>query len=115
MNLFEPTHLIIVAVIVLLLFGGEKLPELMRNVGKGVGELKRGIDEGKRQLTSAMEEHASSHDDHQQYGQQIDFVPPNMTVKRDTPEDHEVDHGTGSAVVEHPTETGHPGGEEPHK
>ena len=32
--LTEPTHLIIIAVILLVLFGGKKLPEL----GKGLGE-----------------------------------------------------------------------------
>lgn len=37
-----PEILIIVA-IVLLLFGGKKIPELMRGVGKGVKEFKSGI------------------------------------------------------------------------
>ena len=46
--------LMIIAVIVLVLFGGKKIPELLRGVGKGVGELQKGLDEGKRQLTSSM-------------------------------------------------------------
>ena len=46
--------LIIVLVIVLVLFGGKKIPELLRGVGKGVGELQKGLDEGKRQLTQSM-------------------------------------------------------------
>ena len=33
-----PTELLIIAVIILLLFGGRKLPELMRGIGKGVRE-----------------------------------------------------------------------------
>lgn len=79
MNLFEPTHLIILAIIVLLLFGGDKLPELMRNVGKGVGELKKGIEDGKRQLAGALEEHRA---------EEIQFTPPTDTVKREEPEEH---------------------------
>lgn len=36
-------ELIIIAVIVLLLFGGKKLPELMRGMGQGITEFKRGV------------------------------------------------------------------------
>lgn len=37
-------ELIIVAIVVLLLFGGKKIPELMRGLGKGVKEFKDGKD-----------------------------------------------------------------------
>jgi sec-independent protein translocase protein TatA len=40
-NLFTPTHLIIILVIALLIFGPRKLPEL----GKGLGEGLRGFKE----------------------------------------------------------------------
>lgn len=36
-------ELIIIAVVVLLLFGGKKLPELMRGMGQGITEFKRGV------------------------------------------------------------------------
>ncbi len=35
------TEWIIILVVVLLLFGGKKLPELMRGIGKGVNEFKK--------------------------------------------------------------------------
>ena len=41
-DLFQPWHLIIVAGLAILLFGGKKLPEL----GKGLGEGLRGFKEG---------------------------------------------------------------------
>jgi sec-independent protein translocase protein TatA len=41
-----PTTMIIVALIILLLFGGAKLPELMRNLGRSAKEFKKGISEG---------------------------------------------------------------------
>ncbi|RYG40393.1 twin-arginine translocase TatA/TatE family subunit [bacterium] len=50
-------ELMIVAVIVLVLFGGKKIPELMRGVGKGVGELQKGLDEGKKGFSGMMDSH----------------------------------------------------------
>lgn len=39
---------IIILVVILIFFGGAKIPELMRGIGKGVGELKSGLEEGKK-------------------------------------------------------------------
>ncbi|MBL8067289.1 MAG: twin-arginine translocase TatA/TatE family subunit [Armatimonadetes bacterium] len=41
-------ELIIIGVIILIFFGGAKIPSLMRGLGRGMGEFKKGIDEGKR-------------------------------------------------------------------
>ena len=38
------TEIIIIALIVLLLFGGKKIPELMRGLGKGVRSFKDGME-----------------------------------------------------------------------
>lgn len=51
-NLFTPTHLIIVAVIALLVFGPRKLPEL----GKGLGEGLRGFKEGIKGATEPSQQ-----------------------------------------------------------
>lgn len=40
------TEIIVIGGIALLLFGGKKLPELMRSMGKGVKEFKTGMTEG---------------------------------------------------------------------
>jgi len=40
---FGATEIIILALLVLLLFGGKKIPELMRGIGKGVRTFKEGI------------------------------------------------------------------------
>ncbi len=45
MNL-GPTELIIILAIVLLLFGGKKLPSLARSLGKSSKEFKKGMTEG---------------------------------------------------------------------
>lgn len=46
-ELFTPMHLIVLAVIVIFLFGGRKLPEL----GKGLGEGLRSFKEGMKGVT----------------------------------------------------------------
>lgn len=41
------TEIIVIGGIALLIFGGKKLPELMRGLGKGVKEFKEGMNEVK--------------------------------------------------------------------
>jgi len=48
MGAIQPWHLLLVLAVVVLLFGGAKIPELMRGVGKGMGEFKKGVEESKR-------------------------------------------------------------------
>jgi sec-independent protein translocase protein TatA len=43
MDLFAPTHIILIIVIAALLFGGKKIPELMKGVGQGMKEFKKAI------------------------------------------------------------------------
>ena len=40
------TEIIIIAAIILLLFGGSKLPKLMKGLGQGMNEFKKGMKEG---------------------------------------------------------------------
>ncbi len=43
MGKLGPTEIILILAIVLLLFGGKKIPELMRGLGKGVKSFKDGV------------------------------------------------------------------------
>lgn len=43
-------EIIIVALVVLLLFGGKKIPELMRGLGKGVKSFKDGMNDVRKEL-----------------------------------------------------------------
>jgi sec-independent protein translocase protein TatA len=45
MGKLGPTEIILILAIVLLLFGGKKIPELMRGIGKGVKNFKDGMKE----------------------------------------------------------------------
>lgn len=39
----SPMHLLIIAVVILVLFGGRKIPEMMRGLGQGIREFKEGM------------------------------------------------------------------------
>ena len=49
----------ILVVVILVLFGGKKIPELMRGVGRGVGELHKGLEEGRKAVEQSAQEEAS--------------------------------------------------------
>ena len=49
-------EMIMIFVVVLLLFGAKKLPELARGVGKSMGEFKKAREEFERELTVSEEE-----------------------------------------------------------
>lgn len=48
MGAFQPIHIILILGVVLLLFGGTKIPQLMRGLGQGTGEFKKGLEESRR-------------------------------------------------------------------
>ena len=48
-------EIIIIALVVLLLFGGKKIPELMRGLGKGVKSFKEGMNDLEKEITSEPE------------------------------------------------------------
>lgn len=47
---------IIILIVVLLLFGGKKIPELMRGLGKGVKSFKQGLNDAKEELNKIDDE-----------------------------------------------------------
>lgn len=46
---------IIIALVVLLLFGGKKIPELMKGLGKGVRSFKDGLNDATREINDAAD------------------------------------------------------------
>ncbi len=43
LGVIGPAQVVIIVLVIVLLFGGKKIPELMRGIGKGVKEFKDGI------------------------------------------------------------------------
>ena len=44
LGMIGPWQVVIIVAVILLLFGGKKIPELMKGLGKGVREFKDGIE-----------------------------------------------------------------------
>ena len=49
-------EVLLIALVVLLFFGGKKIPELMRGLGKGVKSFKDGVNEAKEEINKAQED-----------------------------------------------------------
>lgn len=49
-------ELLVICLIVLLLFGGKKIPELMRGLGKGVRSFKEGVNNIERDIDNCAED-----------------------------------------------------------
>lgn len=52
-------EILIIALIVLLLFGGKKIPELMKGIGKGVRSFKDGINGIEKEIENADNQNTS--------------------------------------------------------
>ena len=56
LNNIGPLGIILIAVVILLMFGRGKISSLMGEVGKGITSFKRGINDGKNELKNSDEE-----------------------------------------------------------
>lgn len=45
LGMIGPWQIVLIVLVVLLMFGGKKIPELMKGLGKGISEFKKGKDE----------------------------------------------------------------------
>lgn len=52
-------EIVAIVLVILLLFGGKKIPELMKGLGKGVKSFKEGMNEVEKEVNSAMQEDTS--------------------------------------------------------
>lgn len=72
------TELMIIAGIALLLFGGKKLPEMMRGMGRGVKEFKNGMHEISEPLEEVKETAKEA------INMSLDEQPGNLEEKQST-------------------------------
>ena len=53
LGVIGPWQVVIIALVIVLLFGGKKIPELMKGIGKGVKSFKEGMNEIEDQINQA--------------------------------------------------------------
>jgi sec-independent protein translocase protein TatA len=53
---FGAGEIILIVLVILLLFGAKKIPELARGIGKGMSEFKKGLKEVENDIKSADKE-----------------------------------------------------------
>ncbi len=56
LGVIGPWQWVIIALVIILLFGGKKIPELMRGLGRGVKEFKSGMQEAEREMNDIRNE-----------------------------------------------------------
>lgn len=56
-------EILVIAFVVLLLFGGKKIPELMNGLGKGVRSFKEGMNDIKKEIADEPEKTEKSKDE----------------------------------------------------
>lgn len=62
LNIGAP-EILLIALIVILLFGGKKIPELMKGLGKGVKSFKQGMSEAEAEIKKTKEDIDKSNTD----------------------------------------------------
>ena len=59
---FGTGEVIVIVAVILLLFGGKKIPELMKGIGKGVKSFRQGMNEVEDELKKPIEDSESDKD-----------------------------------------------------
>jgi sec-independent protein translocase protein TatA len=73
-----PWHIILILLIVLLLFGGKKIPELMRGLGRGIREFKDAKDNVQKEIQDHMNTNEPANNNSQ------NISTPNKQVSADS-------------------------------
>ena len=54
---FGTWEIVLIVLVILLLFGGKKIPELMKGLGKGVKSFKQGLNEVEKEIKDIDEDY----------------------------------------------------------
>lgn len=56
------TEIILIVLVILLLFGAKKIPELARGIGKGMSEFKKGLKDVEKDIKDATDDDKKTDD-----------------------------------------------------
>lgn len=57
-------ELLLILVVILILFGGRRMPQIARGVGRGLHEFRRAVAEAQSEIKDTVEEEPRNYDDH---------------------------------------------------
>ena len=86
MDLFSGPHIILIALLMLLMFGGKKIPELMRGLGKGIREFNDAKDNVKREIEDHINETPVDNKSTENKSVNVDTPKINQTTSTSSPE-----------------------------
>ena len=55
-----PWEILLILIVVLILFGAKRLPELARGLGKGINEFRDAVDNGKEEIINGLDSSVES-------------------------------------------------------
>ena len=55
-----PWEILLILIVVLILFGAKRLPELARGLGKGINEFRDAVDNGKEEIINGLDSSVDS-------------------------------------------------------
>ena len=62
LGIVGPMEIVLIALVILLIFGGKKIPELMKGLGQGVKSFKDGLKEVDDELNDRQDPHSERKD-----------------------------------------------------
>ena len=74
------SEILLILVVVLLLFGGKRLPELARSIGKGLSEFRRAAQEIQHEINSPLQDAEKSQPTQEKSGQSTPRVNESSSV-----------------------------------
>ncbi len=78
-------EIIFIVLIVLLLFGGKKIPELMKGLGKGVRSFKEGMSEVEEEIKKPLDNtQPNAQNNNMQGNAQVNHAQPDNAPQQDT-------------------------------
>jgi sec-independent protein translocase protein TatA len=83
-DLLSGPHIILILLVVLLLFGGKKIPELMRGLGRGIREFKDAKDNVAKEIEDHVNEDKKAEDKK--------TTTTTTTTRKSVPSDSSVDN-----------------------
>ena len=55
-----PWEILLILIVILILFGAKRLPELARGLGKGINEFRDAVDNGKEEIINGLDSSVDS-------------------------------------------------------